>query len=151
MNRRLFLSLLPAVCFAPAGICSPPHPNFSGTWKQSNERSSPPRKGDVVLHIDHRDPILVIETTMVSGTSTPRHAVQNYSADGKTTISKGIDGDEFHTSIVWRDQSLIWTVEEHEDGRILNSREIWTLNQDGATLERVREEKKQTIIYLREG
>ena len=64
MKRRLFLGLLPALLLAPTGICSPPSPNFSGTWKQSNERCVPKRTGDVILHIDHRDPDLTVETTL---------------------------------------------------------------------------------------
>jgi hypothetical protein len=65
MQRRLFLGLLPALLLANTGICSPPNPNFSETWKQSNERCTPKRTGDVTLQIDHRDPDLIVETTVL--------------------------------------------------------------------------------------
>ena len=39
MKRRLFLGLLAALLLVPTGICSPANPNFSGTWKQSNQLS----------------------------------------------------------------------------------------------------------------
>jgi hypothetical protein len=158
MKRRLFLGLLPALLLtAPAAICSPPKPNFSGTWKQSNERCTPRRTGDVTLHIDHRDPDLTVETTALRGSGLTRHAIQRYSTDGKTSVSTGADGDEFLTSFVWNGQSLVFSIEEHEDGRIILSKETWTLIENGAALERCRDRNgtkdragKETIIYLRE-
>ena len=158
MKRRSFFGLLPAIILTIPGICSQPNPDFSGTWKQSNERSMPQRIGDVTLHIDHRDSELSVETTMSRGSAAPRHAVQRYTTDGTVSISTGTDGDEFHTSIVWMGQSLVFSIEEHEDGRILLSKEIWTLIENGTALQRVREgvhaspdgAGKQTIIYLRE-
>jgi hypothetical protein len=153
MKRRLFLNGLLALFLVPSGICAPPNPNFSGTWKQSNERCTPKRTGDVTLKIDHRDPDLVVETTVVRSSGSPRHAVQRYTTDGKTSVSTGADGDEFHTSVTWSGPSLVFAVEEHEDGRILLSKETWTLLENGAALERVRERSeggdKQTLIYIR--
>jgi hypothetical protein len=155
MRRRLFLSLLPALLLHPFAIGSPSSPNFSGRWRQSSERSIPARTGDVILQIDHRDPDMTVETTILR--SPTRHALQHYTTDGKIAISTGADGDEFHTSIVWRDQSLVFSIEEHEHGRIIHSRETWTLIENGTALERLRERSesqdgtgKQTIIYLRE-
>jgi len=158
MKSRTLLALLLAVLVAPAGVCSQARPDFSGTWKQSNERSVPGRMGDVTLHIDHHDPELTVETTILRGSDAPRHAVQRYTTDGKASVSTGADGDEFHTSIVWSGQSMIFSVEEHEDGRIMLSKETWTLIENGAALQRVRERVngspdgsgKQTLIYLRE-
>ena len=158
MKRRWFLGLLLAALMAPPGICAQSNPDFSGTWKQSNERSIPNRMGNVTLHIDHRDPELIVETNIVRSAAAPRHAIQRYTTDGKMSISTGADGDQFHTSIVWNGQSLIFSVEEHEDGRIIQSKETWTLIENGAVLQRVREgvtaspdgTGKQTLIYLRE-
>ena len=72
-------------------------------------------------------------------------------------MSTGADGDEFHTSIVWNRQSLVFSVEEHENGRIILSKETWALIENGVALESCRERNgspdragKQTIIYLRE-
>jgi len=157
MKSRMLLALLLAVIMTPARICSQPKPDFSGTWKQSKERSTVRRTGNVTLQIEHRDPELTVETTMVRDFAGPGHANQHYTTDGKVSVSTGADGDEFHTSIVWSGQSLVFTIEEHEDGRILLSRETWTLIENGAALQRVREgakgspdsTTKQTLIYLR--
>ena len=158
MRRRSFLRLLSLLLLNHAGICSPLNPNFSGVWSQSNERCIPKRTGNVTLQIDHHDPQLDVRTTIVPGSGAPRQALQRYSTDGKVSTSTGADGDEFHTSIGWENQSLVFSVEEHEDGRILLSKETWTLRENGTVLERVRERvsespgstEKQTLIYLRQ-
>ena len=67
-------------------------------------------------------------------------------------MTTGADGDEFHTSVVWNDSSLVFTIEEHEDGRILPSKETWSVIEDGNTLERIRERpngEKQTLFFRR--
>ena len=128
-------------------------PDFSGLWKQDNDRCQPKRGGDVTLRIEQKDLALTVETSISHG-SNFRHAVQKYTTDGKMSISTGADGDEFHTSIVWSGQSLVFSIEEHEDGRIILSKETWTLIDHGAALQRVRERAedsaKQTLIYRRQ-
>jgi hypothetical protein len=102
------------VLLTSTGICSPPNPNFSGTWRLSSKRSMPTRAGNVTLQIDHRDPELTVETTMLRDSGAPRHAVQRYTSDRKMSISTGADEDEFHTSIAWEGQSLIFSVQAGE-------------------------------------
>lgn len=147
------MALLAAMLAAPLAWAQAT-PNFSGTWKQDNDRCVPPRKGEVTLRIDHREPDLTVETTMVRGAAAPRHASQHYSTDGKVSVTTGADGDEFHTSILWHGQSLIFLIEEHEDERVILSTETWTLIDGGAALERVRQPagggEKQTLVYLRQ-
>jgi len=144
-------------CMATVSRAQAP-PDFSGQWKQDNERSQPKRSSDVTLRIEQRDTVLTVETTIARGAQTSRHAVQKYTTDGKVSISTGADGDEFHTSIVWAGQSLVFSIEEHEDGHVLHFKEAWTLRENGSVLERVREpidappgrDGKQRLIYLRE-
>jgi hypothetical protein len=137
-----------------SGVWAQERPNFSGLWRQDNERSQPQRKGEVTLKIEHHDPEFTVETTIVRSSGAPRHALQHSTTDGKVSVSTGADGDEFHTSIVWVGASLVLSVEEHEDGRIILSKETWTLIENGAALQRVREltesGDRQTLIYLRQ-
>ncbi len=159
-HRRIRLCLSILFLLSTMAVAARPQtaPDFSGSWKQDNQRSMPKRTGDVILHVDHRDPDLTVETTISRGSAATRHAVQHYTTDGRALISTGADGDEFHTSIVWNGQSLIFSIEEHEDGRIILSKETWTLIENGAVLKRVREPRnaspdgagKQELIYLRE-
>lgn len=154
---RAVLILSFVVMTAIPGMWAQPAANFSGTWKQDNDRSQPKRHGDVTLHIEHHDPELKVETSIFRGSQNPgpgpRHAVQKYTTDGKVSVSTGADGDEFHTSVVWKDSSLVFTIEEHEDGRILHSQETWSLIENGTTLQRTRERpngEKQILFYHRE-
>lgn len=51
-----------------------PVPDFSGVWKQSNEQSSPRRRGDVTLTIQQRDAELIVETTSKGPTPRPLYS-----------------------------------------------------------------------------
>jgi hypothetical protein len=150
-SMRIFLNIV--LLSTAVGVAfSQRTPDFSGQWKQDNDRCQPKRNGDVTLRIEHREPELTVETSISRNSQTPRHALQKYTTDGKVSISTGADGDEFHTSVVWKDASLVFSIEEHEDGRILKSKETWSLIDSGATLERVRERPdgdKQTLFFRR--
>jgi hypothetical protein len=142
----LLLSTAAAVAYAQGT------PDFSGLWKQDNDRCQPKRNGDVTLRIEQHSPALTIETSIARDSSSSRHAIQKYTTDGKVSSSTGADGDEFYTSVVWKDASLVFSIEEHEDGRILLSKETWSLGDDGATLEKVRERpngERQTLFFRR--
>jgi hypothetical protein len=144
---NLLLIVIAAIGFA----AETPAPDFSGIWKQSNERSSPQRRGDVTLAIQHRDPEFIVEAT--SKGPTPRHALQRYTTDGTESRSIGADGDEYHSRVVWKDGTLVFDIVEIEDGKRLISTEIWSLIDGGMTLKRVRKTEKageQTLIYVRQ-
>jgi hypothetical protein len=126
--------------------------DFSGQWKQDNDRCQPKRSGDVTLRIEQSGPELTVETSISHG-SNSRHAVQKYTLNGQVSVSTGADGDEFHTSVVWKDSSLVFSIEEHEEGRILLSRETWSLLDNGATLQKTREPadgEKQILFFRRQ-
>jgi hypothetical protein len=66
--------------------------------------------------------------------------------------STGADGDEFHSTVVWKDSTLAFDIVEIEDGKRLKSTEVWRLIGGGKTLKRVRRAGKaggQTLVYLR--
>ena len=60
-------------------------PDFSGLWKQDNDRCQPERSGNITLHIEHRNPEIAVETTISRASASPRHAVQKYTTDGKVS------------------------------------------------------------------
>jgi hypothetical protein len=148
---RIFLCILLLSTAAPVAW-SQGTPDFSGLWKQDNDRCQPKCNGDVTLRIEHHDPELTVETSISRNSASTRHAVQKYTTDGKVSVSTGADGDEFNTSVVWKDSSLVFSIEEHEDGRILRSKETWSVIENGSTLERIRERangEKQTVFFRR--
>ncbi len=52
-------------------------------------------------------------------------------------MTTGADGDIFHTKITWKDQALVFAIVEREDGRVIDSTELWSLTDGGKTLKRV--------------
>lgn len=150
LGAQLCLSL--CLFLSSAAAWAQARPDFSGLWRQDNDSSHPKRSGDVTLRIEQRDPELTVKTSILRSSGSARQTLQTYTTDGNISISKGADGDEFQTSVVWKEASLLFSIEEHEDGRILRSQEIWSLTDNGATLLRRRErvgEEKQIIVYRR--
>jgi hypothetical protein len=96
MKLRFSLILLISM---PIAIWPQTAPDFTGLWKQTNDRCLPKRSGDVTLRIQQHNPELTIETSISPDSSNPRHAMQKYTTDGKIGVSTGADGDEFHTAI----------------------------------------------------
>ena len=152
-NRRQFVLSAAMACGAVAlRAQATPKLNFSGTWKKDPDRSATIRPGTVTLHIDHHDPDLRVEMTIARPNDPEQHADQHYTTDGKESVSTGTDGDSFHTRVTWQGRDLAFTIEEHEEGRILSSTELWSLSPDGNILTRLRRGAKgeQTITYLRQ-
>jgi hypothetical protein len=146
---NLLLIVIAALGFA-AGEDAPAA-DYSGNWKQSNEQCTPKRSGDVTLIIQHRDPELIVETT--SKGLIARRALQRYTTDGVESKSIGADGDEFHSTAVWKEGTLVFDIVEIEGGKRLKSTEIWSLIDGGKSLKRERRTEKassgQTLIYIR--
>jgi hypothetical protein len=93
---RIFLSILllsPAAAVAWSQVTR----DFSGLWKQDNDRCQPKRNGDVTLRIEHHNPKLTVETLISGNSASSRHAVQKYTTNGKISVSTGADGDRFNT------------------------------------------------------
>ena len=148
---RIHLSLMLLIAL-PVVAWPQTAPDFSGLWKQDNDRCQPKRSGDVTLRIQHNDPELTVETSISHDSANSRRAVQKYTTDGRASVSTGVDGDEFHTAVIWKDSILVFSIEEHEEGRILRSTEMWLLIENGATLQRTRVRsngEKQILFYQR--
>jgi hypothetical protein len=135
----------------PVAVRAHTAPDFSGLWTQENDRCEPKRSGDVTMLVEQNGSEFTVETSIARGLRDSRRAVQKYTLDGKVSISTGTDGDEFHTSVAWKNSSLIFSIEEHEDGRILRSKETWSLIDDGTTLQRTREhpDGDKQVLYFR--
>ena len=127
-------------------------PNFSGVWKLDKDRCQPKRNDDITLRIERHDPEFTFETLISRNFASSRHEIQEYTTDGNVTVSTGADRDGFKTPVVWMGSSLFFSIGEREDGRILQSKETWSVIDDGATLKRMRERPngdKQTPFFRR--
>jgi len=75
LSAQILVGILLLV-MAAAMACAQGSPDFSGLWKQENDRCQPKRNGDVTLRIEHHGPELTVETSISRHSSSPRQAVQ---------------------------------------------------------------------------
>ena len=152
MRRPVLVLLSIATALSVTPLSARVRPNFSGAWKQNNDRCVPKQRSTATITIKNLDPQLTVEIASVSGSAPLSRAVKQYTTDGKPSRMMDSEGDEIDTSVAWRDQSLVFSTDEHEDGKIKHSEEIWTLIDDGAALQRVRKDwrgQTQTLVYMK--
>jgi hypothetical protein len=130
--RWLILTLLLA---APANAQT--HPNFTGTWKQDNSKSTI-RSGSTIQYsnkIDHQDPKLTVTTILgANGSYKESTNTRNYIIGGTSATSSDKEGDQFTNTVKWEGNSLVFETVEKEMAATLTSREVWSLSPDGKTL-----------------
>ena len=64
-----------------------------------------------------------------------RNLEVSYQIGGPKTTYTGLDGDEFSTSVRWDGKALVFGTIEHEDGSEIPQKTVWTLSEDGNTLQ----------------
>ena len=131
MFRSLSLALLLAVV-----AWTQPKPNFSGTWKQDDSRSTV-RPGSTLKYsnkIDHQDPKLSKKTIMDYGDRPATTYTQTYLTDVTTSKSSDREGDTITTTVKWEGNMLVFETGKKEKAGALFTRETWTLSEDGRTL-----------------
>ncbi len=131
MPKSLVLALL-ITCVAGAQS----RPNFTGTWKQDDSRSTV-RPGSTLKYsnkIDHQDPKLSKTTIMDYGDRAPTTYTQTYLTDGTPNKSSDREGDTITTTVKWEGTTLVFETGEKEKAGSLFTRETWTLSEDGGTL-----------------
>jgi len=139
-THKLFLAALLQVGVQTATI-SPAAENWSGHWLQNNQRSAPaPRNKSYTFQMDVElnGSQLQIHSSMNNGRNGDRKLDLTYEIGGKEIVYTGMDGDEFHAKARWSGDELLFTVVEHERGRLIPFAETWTLIDGGKSLRRVK-------------
>lgn len=112
------------------------NPNFTGTWKQDNSKSSV-QPGSTMQYsnkIDHADPKLAVTTILDYGDRPPTPYTRNYTTDGKPSVSTDREGDKSTTIVRWESNTLVFETGEKDEAGSITTREVWTLSEDGKTL-----------------
>ena len=113
-------------------------PNFSGTWKQNNEKSKLAPDAPVWIHkIEQKGTYLNVTTTITGSRGVSSHE-NAYTTDGKKQITKDRGGDSLTQSVEWEGNTLVFLAVEKERGHTLTTREVWTLSDDDRTLVKTR-------------
>jgi hypothetical protein len=113
------------------------HPNFTGTWKQDNSRSTI-RPGSTLQYsnkIDHQGPKLIVTTILgANGDRKESTYSREYNIGGAPRSFSDKEGDQFTNTVKWQGSSLVFETVEKERTATRTSRETWTLSPDGKTL-----------------
>jgi hypothetical protein len=130
--RSLILILLLACAARPQG-----QPNFTGTWKQDNSRSTI-RPGSTIQYsnrIEQRDQRVSVTTILgANGDRKESTYTREYMIGGGPKVTTDREGDQFTNTVKWEGDSLVFETVEKEKSATLTSQEVWTLSQDGKTL-----------------
>src|ERR1700736_546394 len=135
-------------------------PNFSGTWKQDNAKSSFGGLAapiSVSAIITHKEPDIHLTQTVVGPQGDSVTSEHDYATDGREQTGKSRNYTE-KNSVKWEGNSLVFESKRDYSGREVVIRERWTFSSDGKTLtkERVspaatgagaKGEVKQTFVF----
>jgi hypothetical protein len=122
-RRHVALWLVSSLLFAGvAAWAQADKPNFSGRWEPDKERSTGPGNPAAEV-IDHKDPQVVITSTLADGSS---FAIR-LSTDGKERLNI-IGGREMRSTTTWDGNSLVTLV---RDAQGMQFTEVRSLSEDG--------------------
>jgi hypothetical protein len=122
---------------------------WQGHWQQNNQRSVPARNKSSSLRMDVE--LAGSELRVHMDANGGRKLDVTYKMGGPETVYTGTDGDEFHSQAKWSGDEIVFTVVEHEDGKLLPYTETWTLIDGGQSIQRVKISagKKTTTVLER--
>jgi hypothetical protein len=126
---------LAALCLLAAGLAAAPKPNFSGRWRIDERQSSRGAPADLVQTVDHRDPVMRIDSdwdrnrpTSVAYIAMLAPTVQTMT-DGSETANDVPPGMSIATKSHWDGDKLVteWRV----TGLAAEMRGEWTRRLNG--------------------
>jgi len=106
-----------------------PPTDFTGHWRQQT-KSGIQRQ----LEVEQKGQNLRVKTVLTSSEGIENLEVK-YEIGGPETTYKGLDGDEFRSSVRWDATALVFDTIEYEAGREIPQKAVWTLSADGNTLQ----------------
>jgi hypothetical protein len=109
----------------------------SGTQNIGSQNSATQRQ----LEIEQNGQSLLVKTMVTNSQGTRRLEVK-YVIGGPETSYKGLDDDEFRTSVRWDGSTLVFDTVERESGREIPEKTVWTLLGDRNTLQVARQSAK---------
>lgn len=138
----LFSSVL--LCI-PAVAQQQQHPDFSGTWKQNNERSQ--RKSQTVYtnKILWQEPELHV-TTMTEGTRGEFAYTRAYTIGAAPKLRHNKDGEDKQQAVKWDGDALVFDTTEGDRHTV----ETWRLSEGGRVLTKTIQKGNTQQVYILE-
>jgi hypothetical protein len=126
MTRRVLITIALLLLAISAGGQSAP--DFTGRWR---EQANSKTQRD--LEVEQKGRNLRVKT-VVTNSEGPRGLEVRYVIGGPETAYKGLDGDEFRSTVRWDGSGLVFDTIEHENSNEIPQRAVWTLSADGNAL-----------------
>ncbi len=152
MSKVAVAFLLVCLPLFSAGVAEE-RPNFTGTWKQDPQRSTPvdSSSGVSLNRIVHQDPELKVDAQTTDGGWPFIGGVFNHQA--YRTDGEEQQGTSRWTTVSWHGPALVLMTVQKKDSRITFTRETWTLSEDGKALTKSRRTvspegvTEQTLVF----
>jgi hypothetical protein len=103
--------------------------DFTGHWRQQTDS-----KTQRQLEVEQKGQNLRVNTVVTNSDGTRNLEVQ-YVIGGLETTYRGLDGDEFRSSVRWDASSLVFDTIEQEGSSEIPQKAVWTLSADGNALQ----------------
>ena len=123
------LSTLVVLLLALLSVRGQPPPDFTGHWRQQTNS-----KTQRQLEVEQKGQNLRVKVVVTNADGT-RNLEVTYVIGGTETTYKGLDGDEFRSSVRWDASRLVFDTVEHEDSNEIPQKTVWTLSADGNALQ----------------
>jgi len=117
------------VLFLAISISGQTPTDFTGRWRQQTNSGTQRQ-----LEVEQKGQNLRVNTVVTNSEGT-RNLEVKYDIGGPATTYKGLDGDEFLTSVRWYGSTLVFDTIEHEAVSEILQKAIWTLSADSNTLQ----------------
>jgi hypothetical protein len=113
------------VLFLTVSVSGQAPPDFTGRWRQQTDSGTQRQ-----LQVEQKGRNLRVKTVVNSSEGT-RSLEVKYEIGGPETTYKGLDGDQFRSSVRWDGSALVFDTIEHEAGNKIPQKAVWSLSQDG--------------------
>jgi hypothetical protein len=127
MTIRAFSFIV--ILFFAISVSGQTPPDFTGHWRQQTNS-----KTQRELEVEQKGQNLLVKTAVTDSEGT-RNLEVKYVIGGPATTYRGMDGDEFRSSVRWDASSLVFDTIEQEGSSEIPQKAVWTLSADGNTLE----------------
>ena len=117
------------VLFFAISVSGQTPPDFTGHWRQQTNSKTQRR-----LEVEQKGQNLRVKTAVTNSDGT-RNLELKYVIGGPETSYRGLDGDEFRSSVRWDASSLVFDTVEQEGSNEIPQKAVWTLSADGNALQ----------------
>jgi hypothetical protein len=117
------------ILFLAISVSGQSTPDFTGHWRQQTNS-----KARRQLEVEQNGQNLRVKT-VISNSDETRNLEVKYVIGGAETTYKGLDGDEFRSSVRWDAGSLVFDTIEHEGSDEIPQKAVWSLSADGNALQ----------------